>query len=349
MRKQILLLDKSSIHALKTEQISFLNSIYDIRYSPILYYELLIGLIKYGKEKIDQFIGSKIKSEYHLCYDDTTEMIKKEILNNTPITEMKYAKYGKTEDLNHEINNQKQYAQQQYDEEQKISEIIREHLNNNQSNYIIEFAELLSKVGNRDINRKRLLENLEKYLSKYKIDNPVVNNQLIKYFSDNMNNNRKEFKKETMRLMFLTEAFIKDIENLFNSRIENNINLIASLAKLTPKEKQEMHSKFNNNNIILSNNYTYTFFCYYIYMLYFNIEKCNFIIKTQVTNFTRDLRYLLHLPFCDIFASDDKDLIEICKNINYEYLNELKLIPEGFTQFKPELLSTDELLSQLHL
>ena len=347
MRKQILLLDKSSLQRLKQEEISYLNSIYDIRYSPILSYELLIGSIKYGREKIDEFIQSKMKSEYHVCYDTTAEIIKKEIIENIPITKMDYAKIGETEDLKREIKNLNQYAKQQFEEEQKIFEILKKHLENNQdSNYIIEFAEIINQLGNPRTNQRRLIEDLQKYLSK--CGNENVNNDMEKFIKNNIKNNSKKFKKETMQKMFLTDALIADIENLFNENTINSINTIASIAKLTEKETQEIKEIINNSNIKISQRYPYTFFCYYIYLLYFNIEKCKFIIQTRGTNFTRDIRYILYLPFCDIFASDDKDLIEICKNINYEYINELKLTPLGFKKFNPQLMAIEELLAQIH-
>ncbi len=341
MRKQILLLDKSSLQTLKQEEISFLHSLYDIRYSPILSFELLIGSIKYGKEKIDEFIQSKIRLEYHVCYDTTPEIIKKEIIENIPITKMTYAQIGETEDLKREIKNLNQYAKQQFEEEEKIFEILKKFFENNQaSNYIIEFAEIIGQLGDPRINQKRYIEKLQKYLLKYGDEN--INNDLIKFIRDNIKNNDKKFKKEIMQKMF--HALIIDIETIFNRNTTNSINAIAPIAKLTEKETQEIKETINNN-IKISQRYPYTFFCYYIYFLYFNIEKCKFIIQTKGTNFTRDIRYILHLPFCDIFASDDKDLIEICKNINYEYMNKLKLTPLGFEKFNPQLITINELLS----
>lgn len=70
------------------------------------------------------------------------------------------------------------------------------------------------------------------------------------------------------------------------------------------------------------------------------------MIKTQVTNFTRDIRYLLHLPFCDIFLSEDEDLLTICKSINYEYFDRLNLKPEGFQKFHPKIMTAEKLLAQ---
>ena len=73
----------------------------------------MIGSEKYGQEKIDQFIQSKIKSLEHIyadavagqyvCYDTANELVKKEIIENISITQMDYAKMGDTEDLKQAI------------------------------------------------------------------------------------------------------------------------------------------------------------------------------------------------------------------------------------------------------
>ena len=53
MRKQIMLLDKSSLQRLNKQEREPLDYRYDIRYSPILSYELLIGSekIRSGKNR----------------------------------------------------------------------------------------------------------------------------------------------------------------------------------------------------------------------------------------------------------------------------------------------------------
>lgn len=148
MRKQILMMDKSSLQKLNKQERKTLDYRYDIRYSPILSYELLIGSEKYGQEKIDQFIESKIKSLEHIypdavagrhvCYDTAGELVKKEIIENIPITQMDYAKLGDTEDLKQAIKTESVYAKEQFDEEKKISNILKKGIGNIPSNFVSE-------------------------------------------------------------------------------------------------------------------------------------------------------------------------------------------------------------------
>ena len=56
MKKEILMMDKSSLQKLDKQERESLEYKYDLRYSPILSYELLIGSEKYGQEKIDQMV-----------------------------------------------------------------------------------------------------------------------------------------------------------------------------------------------------------------------------------------------------------------------------------------------------
>ena len=357
MRKPILMLDKSSLQKLDKEKREPLDYRYDIRYSPILSYELLIGSEKYGQEKIDEFIESKIKSlehiytdavaGQHVCYDTAGELVKKEIIENIPITQMNYAKLGDTEDLKQAIKQESVYAKQQFDEENNLKSIWKELIEDIPSNFVSEFADIINKIGNPNINQRRFLKSVETYLSKY--GGETEYNNLVKFFKDNIKNNRKSFKIELMQKLFLVEAFMEEIEKVFNENATANIKLVGLAVNLTEEEKQTIEKIItNNSDVKISRRYPYTFFCYCVYLLYLQIEKCEFIIKTQVTNFTRDIRYLLHLPFCDIFLSEDEDLLTICKSINYEYFDRLNLKPKGFQKFYPQIMTEKELLAQIN-
>ena len=166
--------------------------------------------------------------------------------------------------------------------------------------------------------------------------------EIEKLLKDNVRNNRKSFKIDLMQKWFLVDAFMETMERTFNENATANkefvgwIKLVGWTVNLTEEEIQIIEKIItNSSNVKFSRRYPYTFFCYYVYLLYLHIEKCEFMIKTQVTNFTRDIRYLLHLPFCDIFVSDDEDLITICKSINYAYFDRLNLKPKGFEKFIP--------------
>ncbi len=358
MSKQILLLDKSSLQRSNKEKIDVLNYRYDFRYSPILSYELLIGSEKYGQEKIDQFIQSKIKSlehiypdavaGQHVCYDTAGELVKKEIIENIPITKMDYAKMGDTEDLKQAIKKEWVYAKEQFDEEKKISDILKKEIENKEkTNLYIEFAEIINRMGQSGINQGRFIEYLRKILSKYGIEDRQTD--LEKFIKDNIKNSRKSFKIESMQKFFLVEAFTEGIERTFNENATANIKLVGLVVNLTEEEIQTIEKIIaNNRDVKISRRYPYTFFCYYLYLLYFHIEKCEFMIKTQVTNFTRDIRYLLNLPFCDIFLSEDEDLRTICKSINYEYFDRLNLKPKGFQKFHPKIVTAKELFAQIN-
>ena len=354
MRKQILMLDKSSLQRLNEQERKPLDYKYDIRYSPILSYELLIGSEKYGQEKTDKFIQSKIKSlehiypdaiaGQHVCYDTAGELVKKEIIENIPITQMNYAKMGDTEDLKQAIKKESVYAKEQFDEEKKISDILKKGIENKeQTNLYIEFAGVIKKIGNQNINQRRFIEDFRKILSRYGIEDRQTD--LEKFIKDNIKNSRKSFKIESMQKLFLVDAFMEDMERGFNENAAANVKLVGSVVNLTEEEIQTIEKIIvNNGDVKISRRYPYTFFCYCVYLLYFNIEKCGFMIKTQVTNFTRDIKYLLHLPFCDIFVSEDEDLRTICKSINYEYFDRLNLKPKGFQKFHPQIMTAKELL-----
>lgn len=358
MRKEILLADKSSLQRFSKRERESLDYIYDIRYSPILDYELLIGSVKYGAEKIEQFIQSKIKSlenvyldavaEQYICYHTVAELVKKEIIEDIPITQMNYASMGDRRDLKQAIRKESVYAQEQFDEEKKISDILKKEIKNKeQTNLYIEFAGIIKQIGNPRTNQRRLIEAFRKVLSKYEIKDRQT--ELEKFIKDNIKNNRKSFKIELMQKVFLIEVFMEHIERNFNENAIGNIKLVGSAVNLT-EEKMQTAEKIiaNSSDVKISRKYPYTFFCYCVYLLYFHIEKCEFMIKTQVTNFTRDIRYLLHLPFCDIFLSEDKDLLTICKSINYEYFDRLNLKPEGFQKFHPKIMTAEELLAQIN-
>ena len=358
MRKQIMLLDKSSLQRFSSQEREPLDYRYDIRYSPILSYELLIGSEKYGQEKIDQFIESKIKSlehiypdavaGQHICYHCARELVKKEIIEDIPITQMNYASMADTEDLKQAIKKEWRYAQEQFDEEKKISDILKKEIENKEkTNLYIEFAEIVKQIGNPRTNQRRLIEDFRKILSKYGIEDRQTD--LEKFIKDNIKNSRKIFKIESMQKLFLVEAFMEGIERSFNENATANIKLVGWAINLTEEEIQTIEKIIDNSSDVkISRRYPYTFFCYYLYLLYFNIEKSEFMIKTQVTNFTRDIRYLLHLPFCDIFVSDDEDLITICNSINYEYFDRLNLKPDGFQNFYPKIMTAKELLALIN-
>ena len=358
MRKEILMADKSSLQGFSKQERELLDYRYDFRHSPILSYELLIGSEKYGQEKIDQFIQSKIKSlehvytdavaGQHVCYDTAGELVKKEIIENIPITQMDYAKMGDTEDLKQAIKKEWVYAKEQFDEEKKISDILKKHIENkDQTNLYIEFAGIIKQIGSPRTNQRRLIEDFRKILSKYGIEDRQ--NDLEKFIKDNIKNSRRSFKIESMQKLFLVDAFMEDMERTFNENAIANIKLVGLAVNLTEEEIQTIEKIIaNNSDVKISRRYPYTFFCYYLYLLYFHIEKCEFMIKTQVTNFTRDIRYLLNLPFCDIFVSEDEDLRTICKSINYEYFDRLNLKPEGFQKFHPKIMTAKELLAQIN-
>ena len=358
MRKQILMLDKSSLQKLNKQEREPLDYRYDIRYSPILSYELLIGSEKYGQEKIDQFIESKIKSlehiytdavaGQHVCYDTAGELVKKEIIENIPITQMNYAKMGDIEDLKQAIKQESVYAKEQFDIEKQLTDILKKEIENKEkTNFYIDFAGAIKKIGNPDINQRRFIENFRKILSKYGIEDRQTD--LEKFIKDNIKNSRKSFKIELMQKLFLVEAFMEGIERTFNENARVNIDLVGLVMNLTEEETQTIDKIItNNSDVKISRRYPYTFFCYCVYLLYLHIEKSEFMIKTQVTNFTRDIRYLLNLPFCDIFLSEDKDLITICRSINYEYFDRLNLKPKGFQKFHPKIMTAEELLAQIN-
>lgn len=357
MRKPILMLDKSSLQKLDKQEREPLDYRYDIRYSPILSYELLIGSEKYGQEKIDEFIGSKIKSlehiytdavaGQHVCYDTAGELVKKEIIENIPITQMDYAKMGDIEDLKQAIKQESVYAKEQFDEENKLSAIWKELIENTPSNFVSEFADIIAKIGNPNINQRRFLKSIQTYLSKY--GGETEYNNLARFFKDNIKNNRKSFKIELMQKFHLIEGFMETVEKHYNENPTASIKLVELIVKLT-EEEEEIIEKIiaNNSNEKISRKYPYTFFCYYLYFLYLSILKCGFIIKNNVTTFTRDIRYLLNLPFCDIFVSDDKDLITICKSINYTYFEKLNLKPSGLGKFHPNIMTSKEFLAQIN-
>ena len=358
MRKQILMTDKSSLQRFSRQERESLEYRYDLRYSPILSYELLIGSVKYGQEKIDQFIESKIKSlehiytdaviGQHVCYHTAGELVKKEIIENIPITQMNYASMADTEDLKQSIKKEWVYAKEQFDEEKKISHILKKHLQNKeQTNFYIEFAGIIKQIGDPRTNSKRLIEDFRKILSKHGIEDRQ--SELEKFIKDNVRNNRKSFKIESMQKLFLVDAFMEDMERVFNVNATANVKLVGWAVNLTEEEIQTIEKIItNSSDVKISRRYPYTFFCYCVYLLYFHIEKCGFMIKTQVTNFTRDIRYLLHLPFCDIFVSDDDDLRTICKSINYAYFDRLNLKPKGFEKFHPKIMTAKEFLAQIH-
>ena len=352
------MLDKSSLQRLNKQEREPLDYIYDIRYSPILSYELLIGSEKYGQGKIDQFIQSKIKSLEHIyadavagqyvCYDTANELMKKEIIENISITQMDYAKMGNREDLKQVIKKESVYAKEQFDGEKKLSQIWEKEIKNiEETNLYIEFANIIKQMGNPRTNQRRLIGDFRKILSKYGIEDRQ--SDLKKFIKDNMKNNGKSFKIELMQKLFLTEAFMQDMERVFNENATANVKLVGRIVNLTEKEMQTIEKIIaNNGNVKISRRYPYTFFCYCVYLLYFNIEKSEFMIKTQITNFTRDIKYLLNLPFCDIFLSDDEDLRTICKSINYSYFDRLNLKPKGFEKFHPKIMTAKELLTQIH-
>ena len=281
-----------------------------------------------------------------MCYDTAGELVKKEIIENIPITQMDYAKMGDTEDLKQAIKKEWVYAREQFDEEKKISHILRKEIKNKEkTNLYIEFAGIIKQIGNPRTNQRRLIEDFRKILSKYGIEDRQ--SDLEKFIKDNVRNSRKSFKIESMQKLFLVDAFMEDMERVFNENATANVKLVGLVVNLTEEEKQTIEKIItNSSDVKISRRYPYTFFCYCLYLLYFHIEKSEFMIKTQVTNFTRDIRYLLHLPFCDIFVSDDEDLITICKSINYEYLDRLNLKPTGFQKFHPKIMTAEEFLAQ---
>ena len=356
MRKKILMMDKSSLQRLNKQEIGSLKYRYDIRCSPILPYELLIGSEKYGQEKTDQFIEEKIKPlEHvyidavpgrHVCYDTPNELVAKEIIENIPITQMDYAKMGDIEDLKQAIKQESEYAKEQSDVEKKIFDPLKKEIENKENtNIFIDFSDIVNRMGNPNINPRRFIENFRKILSKYGIEDRQSDLEI--FLKDHIKNNRKSFKIELMQKVFLVEAFIEDMERTFNLNVAENVKLVGWIVNLTEEEIQTIEKIIaNSSDVKISRRYPYTFFCYYVYLLYFYIEKSEFMIKTQVTNFTRDIRYLLHLPFCDIFVTDDKDLITICKSINYAYFDRLNLKPKGFQKFCPQIMTTEEFLAQ---
>lgn len=364
MRKEILMMDKSSLQKLSKQEREPLEHRYDLRYSPILSYELLIGSKKYGQEKIDQFIEAKIKSlehiypdavaGQHVFYDTPNELVAKEIIENIPITKMNYAKMGDIEDLKQSIKQNSEYAEEQFDEEKKTFDPLKKEIENKEkTNFYIEFSNIVNQMGNPNINQRRFIENFRKILSKYGIRDRQ--SDLEKLFKDNIRNSRKSFKIEIMQTLFLTDAFTEDMERVFNenpavsTEFVGWVKLVGWIINLTEEEIQTIVKIVaNSSDVKISRKYPYTFFCYYIYMLYFHIEKSKFMIKTQVTNFTRDIRYLLYLPFCDIFVSDDEDLITICESINYEYFDRLNLRPNGFQKFRTKIMRTKEFLAQIN-
>lgn len=350
-------MDKSSLQRLNKQERELLEHRYDFRYSPILSYELLIGSEKYGQEKIDQFIEAKIKSlehvytdavaGQHVCYDTPNELVAREIIENIPITQMDYAKMGDTEDLKQAIRQESEYAKEQFDVEKKLFDPLKKEIENKEkTNLYIEFSGIVNQIGNPRTNQRRLIENFRKILSKYGIEDRQ--SELEKFLKDNIKNNRRSFKIELMQKLFLTDAFTEDMERVFNENTTANVELVGLVVNLTEEERQTIEKIIANSSAVkISRRYPYTFFCFCVYLLYFNIEKSEFMIKTQITNFTRDIRYLLHLPFCDIFVSDDEDLITICKSINYEYFDRLNLKPEGFEKFHPQIMTTKEFLAQI--
>ena len=352
----MLMLDKSSLQRFSRQEREPLEDKYDLRYSPILSYELLIGSVKYGEEKIDQFIQSKIKSlehiyidavaGQHVCYDTAGELVKKEIIKNIRITQMEYAKMGDTEDLKRAIKEESVYAKEQFDEEKKTGDILKKHIENkDQTNLYIEFAGIIKQIGSPRTNQRRLIEDFRKILSKYGIEDRQ--SDLEKFIKDNIKDSRKSFKIDSMQKLFSVDAFMETTERTFNENATANIKLVGLIVNLTEKEIQTIEKIIaNSSDVKISRRYPYTFFCYYLYLLYFHIEKCEFMIKTQATNFTRDIKYLLHLPFCDIFVSDDEDLITICKSINYAYFDRLNLKPKGFEKFYPQIMTAKEFLAQ---
>lgn len=365
MRKQILLMDKSSLQRLNKQQRESLDYRYDIRYSHILIYELLIGSIKYGQEKTDQFIDAKIKSleqiyldavaGQHVCYHTPNKLVAKEIIENIPITQMDHSEMGAIEDLKQAIKQESEYAKEQFEVEKKIFDPLKKEIENkDRTNFYIEFSGIINQIGNPRTNQRRLIENFRNILSKYGIDDRQ--SDMEKLLKDNIQNNRKSFKIEFLQKWFSTDAFTEDMAKSFNENATSSkefagwIKLIGWIVNLTEEEIQGIEKIIvNSGDVKFSQKYPYTFFCYYVYLLYFHIEKSEFMIKTQVTNFTRDIRYLLHLPFCDIFLSDDEDLITICKSINYEYFNRLNLVPKGFQKFHPEIMTTKEFIVQTGL
>lgn len=356
MQKEILMMDKSSLQKLNKQEREPLDYRYDLRYSPILSYELLIGSVKYGVEKIDQFIDSKIKSLEHVytdavagqhkCYNTPNELVKKEIIENIPITKMNYAKMGDIEDLKQSIKQNSEYAKEQFDEKKKTFDPFKKEIENKRkTNFYIEFSDIINQIGNPRTNQRRLIEDFRKCLSKHGIEDRY--SDLEKFLKENIKNNRKSFKIESMQKLFLVDAFMEGMERGFNLNAAANVKFVGMIVKLTEEEIETIEKMLTNSgDEKISRRYPYTFFCYCLYLLYFNVEKCGFIIKTQVTNFTRDIRYLLHLPFCDIFVSDDEDLITICKSINYAYFDRLNLKPKGFEKFRPQIMTTEEFLAQ---
>lgn len=357
------MMDKSSLQRLNKQERELLEYRYDLRYSPILSYELLIGSEKYGQEKIDQFIEAKIKSLEHIyidavsgqyvCYDTPNELVAKEIIENIPITKMNYAKMGNIEDLKQGIKQESEYAKEQFNEEKKIFDPLKKEIKNKEkTNFFIDFSDIVNQIGNSRTNQRRLIENFRKYLSKYGIEDKQ--SDLEKLLKDNIKNSRKSFKIELMQKMFLTDVFTEDMERVFNENPAVSkefvgwVKLVGWIVNLTEKEIQTIEKIIaNSSDVKISRRYPYTFFSYYVHLLYFHIEKSEFMIKTQVTNFTRDIRYLLYLPFCDIFVSDDEDLITICKSINYEYFDRLNLRPKGFQKFHTKIMTTKEFLAQI--
>ena len=291
MRKQIMLLDKSSLQRLNKQEREPLDYRYDIRYSPILSYELLIGSEKYGQEKIDQFIQSKIKSLEHIYtdavagqyvgYDTADELVKREIIENIPITQMNYAKMGDTEDLKQAIKKESVYAKEQFDVEKGLSPILKKEIENKEkTNLFIEFAGIIKQIGGPRTNQRRLIEDFRKILSKYGIEDRQ--SDLEKYIKDNIRNNRKSFKIELMQKLFLTDAFMKDIESVFNQNATASVKLVGLAVKLTEEEIHTIEKIIaNSGDVKISRRYPYTFFCYCVYFLYLTIEKCEFISFTH--------------------------------------------------------------------
>ena len=255
---------------------------------------------------------------------------------------------GDTEDLKQAIKKEWVYAKEQFDVEKELSPILKKEIENKEkTNLYIEFAEIIKQIGNPRANQRKLIEDFRKILSKYGIEDRQ--SDLEKFIKDNVRNNRKSFKIESMQKLFLVDAFMEDMERVFNVNATANVKLVGWAVNLTEEEIQIIEKIItNSSDVKISRRYPYTFFCYCVYLLYLHIEKCGFMIQTQVTNFTRDIRYLLNLPFCDIFVSDDDDLRTICKSINYAYFDRLNLKPKGFEKFHPKIMTAKELLAQIH-
>ena len=263
MRKQILMMDKSSLQRLNKQERKPLEYRYDLRYSPILSYELLIGSEKYGQEKIDQFIEAKIKSLEHVytdavarqyvCYDTPNELVAKEIIENIPITKMNYAKMGDIEDLKQAIKQESEYAKEQFDEEKKIFDPLKKEIENKEkTNLYVEFSGIINQIGNPRTNQRRLIEGFRKILSKYGIEDRQ--NELEKFLKDNIKNGRKSFKIELMQKLFLTDAFTENMERVFNENATANkefvgwIKLVGWIVNLTEEEIQTIEKIIANSN-----------------------------------------------------------------------------------------------------